>query len=200
MRRFPVAVALPLLLLLAAGCGVVASDPSIQEVQGWVDTACTSAPATSDISCGVHLILLNKGGAGSGFMSVVVPVNGAGGSTAKPVQCIAPIPAMAGGDYTETSCSVVLAKGTVVAAPPQIVSLTVGAENSAASDPSTLIAVLIALAALNLVALLWVGFVIRGLRGRPTSAATAPSPAAAPATRRGRDDPDADYNLPRLPQ
>jgi hypothetical protein len=174
------------LVLVTAGCGVVGSDPSIAEVQGWVDSACTAVPTAQDISCGVHLILLNTGGTGSGYMLVGVPVNGAGGATAKPVQCTAAIPVMAEGEYAETSCSVVLSKGTVVAAPPLVVSLKVGSESAPANDPTTVNAILIALAALILAALIWVGLEVRALRGQ--------------SAQRGRDDPDADYNLPRMPQ
>lgn len=189
LAPFPRLVAALSLSVLLAGCGAVAGSPSIEEVSGWVDSLCTGAPTAQDISCNVHLILHNKGGKGSGYASVGVPVKTAGGATAKPVQCTMAIPAMAQGDYAETSCEVVIAKGMIVPAPPQVVTLMVGAQSDPAGDPSTLLTILAGLLVVNLLAVLWVALEARGLKRRSPDAGgprpgapvgLPPSPAADP--------------------
>jgi hypothetical protein len=167
LRRAVVALSLSVLL---AGCGSITGSPSISEVAGWVDSLCTSAPASQDIACSVHLILHNSGGKGSGYASVGVPVNTAGGATTKPVQCTVVVPVMAQGDYAETSCVVELAKGTIVPSPPQVVSLIVGAQSDPAGDATTLLTILAGLLVVNLLAVLWVALEVRGLGRRRPSA------------------------------
>lgn len=172
MRRRIAAVAA--LSWILAGYGSIASAapsfasaaPSFQEARGWVDSQCVATASPGQISCDVHVIIANKGGKGSGYASVAVPLTQASGGTARPASCLVAIPVIASGDYAEATCSVVMDKGMTVAASPQLQSLTAGAESDPANDPSPLLTILIVVVVISTLAVLWMAFQLSAVARR----------------------------------
>lgn len=117
----PIALAL---LLGLGGCGVAAA-PSFEQSYGTVDPPCVgaasgaSAPAgipagKTPVSCIAQVGVVNHGGAGSGYVTILVPIKTASGTAAQ-VQCVRSIPSTGSEDFAGLTCPFTLQPGETAA-------------------------------------------------------------------------------------
>lgn len=197
------AAALAVLALTTGAPALAASGPEIREQFGSVDPPCPAAPSSPNAgSCVAHVFLQNTGGAGSGVVTINVPLKGA----TQPGQCHAVIPPTGAGEYVDASCKFDMPPGAQVQSAPSISDISVsGPAGIAGSSGGLDLSSLAVLALAMVTSLLAVGtFIVaqaaRRAANRPADAGFRSQPAAArpsPAQPGQRDD---SYTLPALPR